>query len=322
MEKKSNLGEAVSSFFQEMRNDDNRRQTWMLQNEGNLKMGQVYSLCVAALLLMSGIGCVSESGEEGADSLIMGILLITIAAVLICVSFYCRKIRLQKLQKYERYRMIINQEKGRISVYNIAATYPGQYEDTLKDLQTMIDKHFFEGAFIDYKNGMLVLDPNNPDIEERDYHLEAAFENKDKNSLEPKTESSSVDTIFDVTNDIEIDDKLDEIKSILNDVDKYVIEHNMERNSSYVQFKDFYIPRLNDFISQYNSVDNRDNKLDLKSNLLETLNYFESAATEMRKELTTIGDTSLSSELNAMKMKLSMDGFKKPHDKEPFTTGE
>ena len=117
-----------------------------------------------------------------------------------------KKRQIEKYNMYKKYRSIINQEMGRVSIYGIASLYTQDYEQTVKDLKYLIEEQFFRGAYIDYENGMLVLDSNDPDSEEMLNEFIKMLDDYDDDGLSNYWYVAGVDDAREIMNKFNNDD--------------------------------------------------------------------------------------------------------------------
>lgn len=285
-----------------------KKKTWMLV------FGIIIAVACASNMFEALYYYVSRSPSFDISDVTSGVVGIALGiAMIIYASNYDRK--------YGRYAQIINTTMGKIPIQNIAAAYPVPYDTALKDLQAMIDKKILYGAFIDYREGMLVLNQKNPNVEapvgkpptpeEARAKEEAAAKDRDN----PFSKENWVDLsrVADGVQDQDVKLRVTRISSTLESVrQKGMNDRKLQKNRDVQQFVGFYVPKIVDLLGQYKkleSVQDLESKDRLKKSLVSTLDSLDTASMNLWSGIVDSDVVNISSELDALKHKLVIDGF-------------
>jgi len=119
----------------------------------NLLSGNTIFILSYASLAFAFLGLLVSISEGLTSDNIIGIMFFLLSGIgLVWVG---KKLK-NNADKSKKYISIIA-NKGIIDIDNIAAAIPTSYEITKKDLQKMIDKGFFEGAYINESERQIIL---------------------------------------------------------------------------------------------------------------------------------------------------------------------
>lgn len=121
-------------------------------NNGKILLAIGIFFVLGAFIMLSSL----INGESDKSTAVGGILFYGIGGVLMIYASIKQK---ETGERYKKYiDIVINQ--GQTTIENIASQMQLSYEDTVKDLQKMIEKGYFKNAHIDYQNHEIIVENN------------------------------------------------------------------------------------------------------------------------------------------------------------------
>ena len=252
----------------------------------------------------------------------LGITDITSDIIGVGLGVFLLSLYLKNKRVYGRYVSLIDVTMGQIPIANIARLYPTSYAKAEQDLQAMIDKKILYGAYIDRNEGMLVLNRNNPNVEKP-----MGEPKKEPANSQAAPKKPEADVFMDSHHwtlntsggseigDPDIDLRVGRINATLAGI-KQKVEQDKSLRKDYDLnlFLDFYIPKINTLLSQYQGIKglNEEKKQSkLRKDLIETLGALDTASNNLWRKMVDSDVVNMSTELDALKSKLIMDGFNK-----------
>ncbi len=149
--------------------------------------------------------------------LLIGVILLTVGIILNLNA----KSQAKRIRAYEASA----DKDGNTSVYDLAAAAGrGDVEKAIADLQMMIGKGFFRGAYIDKENMMLVMTKDGKAIESVEESAAADKSARRKAARAKGLAPQSIDDLLLMTDDEEIKAKLTTLKGLTEKIDKKVEE--------------------------------------------------------------------------------------------------
>ena len=312
--KAAGTGQRIPTYFGNKRfNISYSKKTWMLVLGVILILGGIRDIFATAMNIAFRRYTV-EFEDIPVDLFLTG------------AGFYLVYLYFENKNRYGRYVQLIDVTMGKIPIANIAYHYPTSYENAVRDLQKMINSKILYGAFIDRNEGMLVLNVNNPNVEQPVAGTQpvvpagtaagtaaaaeaVAREEKNVRSaswthiMDPKTVIKDPDINLRVnridTTLAGIKAKVDEDKSLRDDYDLNL-------------FIDFYIPKIKMLLADYQKIEqvnDQRRQAQLKSDLIETLDALDGASMNLWNKMVNSDVVNMTTELDALKNKLEMDGF-------------
>ena len=154
---------------------------------------------------------------------------------------------LQKAKRFERYQGLIQPQRAALSVHALADALELKYSRVCDDLDEMIDRGYFEFAYLDRAHGRLILSPEYVNL----YDAPPRPEVKPKAEPEPapvqdtSRENEMLKRIRqanDLIANQEMSDKLDEIERLTRKIFK-LLEERPEKAESLHSFTAYYLPQ-------------------------------------------------------------------------------
>ena len=153
---------------------------------------------------------------------------------------------------------------GNTSIYDLAAAAGrGSVDKAVADLQMMIDKGFFGGAYIDRENMMLVMTKDGKAIESVEESAAADKSARRKAARAKGLAPQNIDDLLLMTDDAEIKAKLTTLKGLTEKIDAKVQEtapHKDEQGKNKTslekqvkEFKEQYFPAVVQMTDNYNT---------------------------------------------------------------------
>ena len=190
--------------------------------------------------------------------------------------------------------------KGNTYIDDLAAAVGKSYEKTADELQQMIADGFFPGAYVDFKNRLLVMTKDGQPMESVEKSV--ALGNRARRKAGDETTPESLDDLITMTEDAEIKSKLKRLRAITKKIDARV-EEVPELGKQVKEFREKYYPEVVRLTDAYNDkiadlakgsdkpkeavTTSADGAPVINSNP----NYLEEQAAEIKKQLISLIDS-------------------------------
>lgn len=139
--------------------------------------------------------------------------------------------------------------KGNTYIDDLAAAVGKPYEKTADELQQMIADGFFPGAYVDFKNRLLVMTKDGQPMESVEKSV--ALGNRARRKAGDETAPESLDDLITMTEDAEIKSKLKRLRTITKKIDARV-EEVPELGKQVKEFREKYYPEVVRLTDAYN----------------------------------------------------------------------
>ncbi|MBQ3291547.1 MAG: hypothetical protein IJH43_04140 [Mogibacterium sp.] len=199
--------------------------------------------------------------------------------------------RAKRIRAYES-RINYN---GNTSIDDLAAHVGRSPEKVADDLQKMIVSGFFEEAYVDINNRLLVMTRNGVPLESIEKSAAANRKAKRKAARDKGAVPESIDDLITMTDDEEIKVKLKELRSITRKIDKRV-EERPDLADQVKEFREKYYPEVVRLTDEYNEkIANLDSSAserprgDLEINA--NPNYLQEQARDIKEQLIKLIDS-------------------------------
>lgn len=190
--------------------------------------------------------------------------------------------------------------KGNTYIDDLAAAVGKSYEKTADELQQMIADGFFPGAYVDFKNRLLVMTKDGQPMESVEKSV--ALGNRARRKAGDETTPESLDDLITMTEDAEIKSKLKRLRAVTKKIDARV-EEVPELGKQVKEFREKYYPEVVRLTDAYNDkiadlakgsdkpkeavTTSADGAPVINSNP----NYLEEQAAEIKKQLISLIDS-------------------------------
>lgn len=223
---------------------------------------------------------------------ICGIIGLGVAAV--------TKIRnMNRAKRIRTYESKVNY-KGNTYIDDLCAAVGRPYEKTADELQQMIADGFFPGAYVDFKNRLLVMTKDGQPMESIEKSI--ALGNRARRKAGEDTTPQSLDDLITMTEDAEIKSKLKRLRTITKKIDARV-EEVPELGKQVKEFREKYYPEVVRLTDAYNDKiadlakgsDKPKEAVTTSSDGAPVINsnpnYLEEQAAEIKKQLISLIDS-------------------------------
>jgi len=223
---------------------------------------------------------------------ICGIIGLGVAAV--------TKIRnMNRAKRIRTYESKVNY-KGNTYIDDLCAAVGRPYEKTADELQQMIADGFFPGAYVDFKNRLLVMTKDGQPMESIEKSV--ALGNRARRKAGEDTTPQSLDDLITMTEDAEIKSKLKRLRTITKKIDARV-EEVPELGKQVKEFREKYYPEVVRLTDAYNDKiadlakgsDKPKEAVTTSSDGAPVINsnpnYLEEQAAEIKKQLISLIDS-------------------------------
>ena len=235
--------------FAELRNEKERNTL----REGKSAPSLTITIAAAVFLLFA---VVSRGSAMKMTSWLIGAILLVIGFV---INLSAKK-QAKRIRAYEA----TADRDGNTSIYDLAAAAGrGDIEKAACDLQLMISKGFFKGAYIDKENMMLVMTKDGKAIESVEESAAADKSARRKAARAKGLAPQNLDDLLLMTDDAEIKTKLNTLKVLTDKIDAKVAESvdvktEQGKNKTSLQkqvkeFKEQYFPAVVQMTDNYNT---------------------------------------------------------------------
>ena len=200
----------------------------------------------------SAIGAVMFAMAAGGsvDNPQLAIEYLAVAAVLGVVAVALKLFNNGKGKRIRAYEARVN-KNGNTSLDELAAAVGKPVEKVADDLQKMIVDGFFEEAYVDLDNRLLVMTRNGVPIESPEKSAEANKKAKRKAAREKGKVPEAIEDLIIMTDDPEIKDKLKALRTISKKIDQRV-EEEPELGSQVKDFREQFYPEVVRLTDAYN----------------------------------------------------------------------
>lgn len=148
---------------------------------------------------------------------------------------------LQKAKRFNRYQNLILPQRNALSVHALADALELKYSRVCDDLDEMIDRGYFEFAYLDRSNGRLILSPDFVNL--YDNATKAAPQPDAAQDISKENEMlTRIRRANDLIANREMSDKLDEIEHLTRKIFK-LLEERPEKADSLHSFTAYYLPQ-------------------------------------------------------------------------------
>ena len=268
--------------FAELRNEKERNSL----REGKSASALTITIAAAIFLLFA---VVSRGASMKMTSWLIG-------AILLVVGFVINLGAKKQAKRIRAYEATADRD-GNTSIYDLAAAAGrGDIEKAVADLQLMISKGFFGGAYIDKENMMLVMTKDGKAIESVEESAAADKSARRKAARAKGLAPQNIDDLLLMTDDEDIKAKLAILKGLTEKIDKKVQEtaprkdeqgkNKTSLEKQVKEFKEQYFPAVVQMTDNYNT---NIAKLEGENNR-ETKPDFEVAVTALADEAKGIKD--------------------------------
>lgn len=151
---------------------------------------------------------------------------------------------LQKAKRFERYQGLIRPERASLSVHALADALELKYSRVCDDLDNMIDRGYFEFAYLDRSQGRLILSPEYVNLyDEVSKPTPKAPQPAPVQDISQENEMlTRIRRANDLIANEEMSDKLDEIEQLTRKIFK-LLEDRPEKADSLHSFTGYYLPQ-------------------------------------------------------------------------------
>lgn len=263
------------------------------KNEKKLnKMRLGKSGWTVAGLVMGVIFGMAAAGSTGSpeDMITFG----CIAAISFAASGILKLINSRKAKRIRAYEARINY-KGNTSIDDLASNLGLSPEKVADDLQKMIVDGFFEEAYVDINNRLLVMTRDGEPLESIEKSAAANRKAKRKAARDKGVVPESIDDLITMTDDTEIKSKLRALRTITKKID-HRVEERPDLTDQVKEFREKYYPEVVRLTDEYNEkIANLDSsavetpKSDLEINA--NPNYLQEQAKEIKDQLIKLIDS-------------------------------
>lgn len=202
----------------------------------------VASLATGLFFLLTAAGS-SDAPEARLACLAAGVIGLVTAGILKIVND-------RKAKRIRTYEAKVNYN-GNTYIDDLCAAVGRPYDKVADELQQMIVDGFFPGAYVDYKNRLLVMTKNGEPIESVDKSVAVKNKEKRKSARDKNAAPESLDDLITMTDDAEIKAKLKELRTITKKIDARV-EEVPELEKQVKDFREKYYPEVVRLTDDYN----------------------------------------------------------------------
>lgn len=190
--------------------------------------------------------------------------------------------------------------KGNTYIDDLSAAVGKPYEKVADELQQMIADGFFPGAYVDFKNRLLVMTKDGQPMESVEKSV--ALGNRARRKAGDETAPESLDDLITMTEDAEIKSKLKRLRAITKKIDARV-EEVPELGKQVREFREKYYPEVVRLTDAYNDkIADLAKGSDKPAEAVTTSadgapvinsnpNYLEEQAAEIKKQLISLIDS-------------------------------
>ena len=203
----------------------------------------VVGIVVGIVFGMAAMGALTTSSVE--------MIPYAVIAVAAFGTSIVNKIVLSRRAKRVRFYESKINPNGNTSIEELAYLSKRPVAKVNDDLQKMIAEGFFDEAYIDINNELLVMTRNGEPIESIEKTIAKNKKAQRKAAREKGVAPESIDDLIIMTDDAEIKDKLKELRAITKKIDKRV-EERPELETQVKEFREKYYPEVVRLTDQYN----------------------------------------------------------------------
>ena len=224
---------------------------------------------------------------------------------------------LQKCKRFDRYQGLIQPARSTLSVRALADALELKYSRVCDDLDEMIDRGYFEFAYLDRAKGQLILSP--------DYVVLYDTEPAPKAAPQPKAESDSVQDISeedqlllrirranDLISNQEMSQKLDEIEQLTRKIFK-LLEERPEKAEDLHSFTNYYLPQTLKITEAYARLEAQgiegENISDAKAKITSALDKLAEGYRQQLDQLFADDVVDITADIAVMEHMLARDGL-------------
>ena len=222
--------------------------------------------------------------------------------------------------KFNRYLAIINATEPTADIDTICELYPTTYDKAVKDLQVMINKGFYKGAFIDFAGRQLVFPENGGKAmtEEEIKNKEARKYRKtgktsDNKELTPREEYlATIRNCKAAVDDKGMKDKFTKLEDVIGKIYDRLEEVPNEKYETQ-KFMNRYLPLMINAIETYSDLAQKhipgSQVAELKEQIDQSLDSFIAAYERLLGKLYMNEVVDVSTDLSALETALAKDGL-------------
>lgn len=145
-------------------------------------------------------------------------------------------------------------KSGNTSIYDLAAAAGRNVEKAIDDIQFMISKGFFPGAYVDKENMLLVMTKDGKALESVEASAAADKSARRKAARAKGVAASSIEDLLLMTDDDVIKGKLTTIQGLIDKIDaKAAANSSLEKQVK--EFRDQFVPSVVKMTDNYNTLD-------------------------------------------------------------------
>ena len=240
------------------------------------------------------VGVIFGLAAFGAVTETEAISYVVVAAAGLITALVNKVVLSKKAKLIRMYEAKIN-KNGNTSLEELSEYVKRPVSKVADDIQKMIVDGFFEEAYVDINNSLLVMTRNGEPIESVEKTVAANKKAKRKQAREKGVVPESIDDLITMTDDGQIKAKLKELRTITKKIDQR-IEERPELEKQVTEFREKYYPEVVRLTDEYNEkIANLDSEpasaAKSETEINANPNYLQEQAREIKEQLIKLIDS-------------------------------
>jgi len=222
---------------------------------------------------------------------------------------------LQKAKRFERYQGLIQPQRAALSVHALADALELKYSRVCDDLDDMIDRGYFEFAYLDRAHGRLILSPDYVNLYDAAPKAAPKPESKPEAAQDTSKENEMLTRIRranDLIANQEMSDKLDEIEHLTRKIFK-LLEERPEKADSLHSFTAYYLPQTLKITEAYARMEAQgvegENITEAKAKITAALDMLVDGYRQQLDQLFADDVVDITADIAVMEQMLARDGL-------------